>query len=83
MEENPSLEEWEGWKEHRVTQAFHRLLRKAQTGLQQQWAAGMFNGESKDEIHILNSAALGEHRAYERLVDMDFEQFIGALEDDK
>ena len=81
-EEEVSLEEFQGWMEHRVTQQFRLLLRKAQMGLQQQWAAGWFQGESKDEMHIRNSAALGEYKAYERLLDMDFDQFTEALKDD-
>jgi hypothetical protein len=39
-------------------------------------------GETRDEILILNAAALGEHRAYETLQEMTFEQFNEVLKDD-
>jgi hypothetical protein len=48
----------------------------------EQWAAGQFQQESRDSILILNAAALGELRAYERLEELDYEQIEETLRDD-
>jgi hypothetical protein len=41
----------------------------------EQWAARQFQGEHRDEILILNSAALGKMEAYRELIDMDMKEF--------
>jgi hypothetical protein len=43
----------------------------------------MFQGESRDEILTLNASALGEHQAYERLLELDHEQLAEVLKDEE
>ena len=47
-----------------------------------QWAAGQFQGETLDIVHILNAAARGEYQAYGRLIDLEFEQFQEVMKDE-
>jgi hypothetical protein len=48
----------------------------------EQWAAGQFQGEGKEDTYILNAAAQGEWRGYQRLIDLDFAQFEETMEDE-
>ena len=50
----------------------------------EQWAAAMFQGESRDRDEILtrNAAALGEVKAYERIHDLTFTEYQEAMKDD-
>ena len=87
MEEEPlaevTLAMWELWLLNPVTRAVLRgFLPKAMDLLKEQWAAKEFMGETRDEILTLNAAALGEFTAYERLKDLQFEQFYEVMKDD-
>ena len=75
-------EAFQGWKADPVTQDYYKLLREWRAALMEQWAAGQFQQESRDSILILNAAALGELRAYERLEELDYEQIEETLRDD-
>lgn len=48
----------------------------------EQWAAGVFQDETLDVIHIKNAAALGELQAYGRLIELDFEHFQETMKDE-
>lgn len=48
----------------------------------EQWAAGLFQGETLDVVHILNAAARGELQAYGRLIELDFEHFQETMKDE-
>jgi len=39
-------------------------------------------GETRDQVLTLNAAALGEYQAYERLVELTFEQLTETLRDE-
>lgn len=41
----------------------------------EQWAAKQFQGEHRDEVLTLNAAALGQVECYERLIDLNVEEF--------
>lgn len=76
MEEEISPEAWADWKLNPITQAlFQRYLPKARLGLMEQWAAGQFQGESRDEVLIRNAAALGQIECYDRLIGLNVEEF--------
>jgi hypothetical protein len=71
-----NLEEWEGWKLHKVTQVLlHRFLPMAKQSLMEQWAAGQFQGEQRDEVLIRNAAALGQIEVLDRLIEMTLDEF--------
>lgn len=48
----------------------------------EQWAAKAFMGQARDEVLILNAAALGQIECLERLIDLDFEQFQIVIQED-
>ena len=74
--EEVKLAEWEEWRLNPVTQAlFHHFLPKAKLSLMEQWAAGQFQGETRDEVLIRNAAALGQVECYERLMGLTVEDF--------
>jgi len=75
-------EQWEVWKQDPVTLEVQRLLRAARLSLQDQWAAGQFQGETRDEILTLNAAALGQHKVYQLIEELTWEQLKEGLEDD-
>ena len=75
MEEIKQVE-WEEWRLSPVTQALvHRFLPRAKQALMEQWAAGQFQGEHRDEILTRNAAALGQIELIERLMEMDMKEF--------
>lgn len=74
-------EEWAEWLLNPATQALMEFLRRSQVALQQQWAAGQFQGESHDELLTRNAAALGEHAAYERLLELTYQQIVETIDD--
>jgi hypothetical protein len=76
-------EEWKEWRHHPVTQAFHKFLVRARLSLMEQWAAKNFMGGGKEEVHILNAAALGELQAYENLLELDYERFKETMTDEQ
>lgn len=49
----------------------------------EQWAAKAFQGQTQDEVLTLNAAALGELQAYERLIDLDYEQFSATMKEEE
>ena len=76
-------EAWKEWRHSLVTQEFRRFLAKAQQAVMEQWAAKAFMGETRDEVLILNAAALGKIEAYKELIDLDYEQFKGVMYDEQ
>lgn len=50
---------------------------------QVQWANGDFTGETVDETLQLNSAAIGKTRTLAYLTNMDYEDFVGEMSNDK
>jgi hypothetical protein len=75
-------EEFLAWKADPVTQDFYKLLRAFQQGLMEQWSSGAFNDDNPSVTHAANVSAVGEGRAYEKLIELDFEQIEEALNDE-
>jgi hypothetical protein len=48
----------------------------------EQWAAKAFMGEARDEVLILNAAALGAVELYTQLIELDYQQLKEVLKDD-
>jgi hypothetical protein len=57
-------------------------LRASQQSLKDQWAAKAFMGEQRDEVLILNAAALGAMEAYGMILDLTYQQMEEVLKDD-
>ena len=75
-------EEFQAWKADPVTQDFYRLLRRFQQVLTGQWSSGVFNNENPAITHAANVSAVGEFQGYQKLLDLDFEQFEEGLKDE-
>jgi hypothetical protein len=58
-------------------------LRRSRRGLQDQWANGVFEGETKDQVAILSAGARGELIAYRRILELDYQQISDILEDNQ
>jgi hypothetical protein len=80
---DPRDQAWKEWMAQPQGVLLRQYLKASQMALQAQWAAKMFMGAKRDEILILNAAALGEHQAYERILSLTFDQIIGVIEDDQ
>lgn len=48
----------------------------------EQWRAGAFQGEGKEETYILESFARGEAMAYQRILELEFDQVNEVLKDE-
>jgi hypothetical protein len=48
----------------------------------EQWAAKAFQGETRDEVLILNAAALGKLEGYEEIIELTYEQFKETMTDE-
>lgn len=70
-EKSPQEIEFDEWKSHPVTRRFFNQLRKQQTILMQQWAAGQFTDISRYGAATLNARAIGEYKILDRLLETD------------
>jgi hypothetical protein len=60
-------------------------MERAREGVKEQWAAGsfqVFEGSDALNTTIANASALAEVRTYERLIELDYEQFTLMLEEE-
>jgi hypothetical protein len=59
-------------------------MERAREGVKEQWASGafqVFEGSDALNTTIANASALAEVRTYDRLIEMDYEQFTLMLEE--
>lgn len=75
-------EEWEEWRLNPVTRAlFHHFLPRARLSLMEQWAAGQFQDETEERTLVRNTAALGQIECYERLREIQLQDFNEVITD--
>jgi hypothetical protein len=74
--------ELQEWLSHPVGEAFQEFLRKWKESLQDQWAAGAFQGESSEVTMAANASALGQIRMIETLLGLEYDHFVEVLEDE-
>ena len=80
--ETPTEEELKGWMQDPVTQTFRLMLKRWAEGVKDQWAQGAFERDTEQGTIIANRAALAEVAVITKILDMDYEQFTGALNDE-
>ena len=81
--EIPTEGEYLAWLDHPVSKAYRHLLRQWREGIKDQWALGNFTSKTMEESVILNSEAIGQVNNLERLIELEYAEFIEGLSDDK
>lgn len=79
----PTEQEWLDWQQHPCSEALRQILRNWQDSLKSQWAAGAFTDLSQFGTAILNAKAIGNCEAFERILDLEYEQLESELDDGK
>lgn len=69
--------------QHPATQALYRILRQWRADLKDQWASGAYTDLSQYGTAILNAKAIGTCEAFEKILELDFEQMLGEADDSK
>jgi hypothetical protein len=73
---------WAEWRNLPQGQLLRKYLLASQQSLKDQWAAKAFMGEQRDEVLILNAAALGALEAYQFILDLTHQQIMEVLSDE-
>ena len=79
----PTEGEWAEWARHPVTKVQHKLLGQWVVELQRAWSSGQFTDLGQFGTAILNAKAIGACEAYQRVVNLEYGQVIGALTDNE
>jgi hypothetical protein len=79
----PKEEEWERWLTQLETRALRQLLREWRQALAEQWANSNFQSERLEETAVMNAGALGEMKVLNALLDLDYQQLIEGLKDER
>jgi len=75
----PTEEEVKGWLAHPTTRAFREMLRLGREELKERWARRMLRGETEHDTVILETVALAQIELTDKLLNLDYEQFIDGL----
>ena len=75
-------EEFLGWMEHPVTQAFRKMLERLREEERDKWEDGLLTAESKDGTLQLNAEAIGRCRTLATLLGWDGDDYQQELEED-
>lgn len=79
----PEEHEFLGWLDDPVTKAVFALLRKGVEVRKEQWSRGDFEDASQFATAIKGSRAIGNCEAFQSILDLEYEQLIGELSDEK
>lgn len=75
----PSQEQWEAWSNQPLTQDFLRWVEKRKQELMVQWSNGQYLGDGHTETIIRNAGAVGECQMASRILNLDYETFVGDM----
>jgi len=78
----PTQEEFEAWLDHPITRMMKAWAEKRKSDLKDQWAAGMFTDQTEVGLLTRNIGAIGECHMADRIINLDYEQFVGDMSDD-
>lgn len=59
-----------------MTQKYRKLLKKWREDLKEQWAAGLFTSQDREEMVTANFQALATVSILEKLAKLDYDEFI-------
>src|SRR6266403_2152908 len=80
--EKVSLEAFNNWLEHPVTQALRAHLRAERLEVMELWARGQFTHEDGDQTLQDNSNGIGTCQALQHIIDIGHDDLYGEDEDD-
>jgi hypothetical protein len=79
----PTESEFIDWLAHPATQALHRYLRAWSEDNKQNWARGDYMDESAFKTTAMNIASVAQCKMADLIVDLDYHELIGEIEDGK
>ena len=80
MQQLPQQDEFQAWLEHPLTVLFRQWVVKHQKNLQDAWANGQYlDVSSPHEFTIRNAGAIGEHQFGARILNLDYDTFVGDM----
>jgi hypothetical protein len=78
-----SEEEFMDWLLHPVTVEVKRILNAKRESLRQAWEGGSFADYAADTTALVNVGNIGTCKGYAFITDLDYETYIGELNEDK
>ena len=74
-------QEFEEWKSHPVTRAVMEILSNRREQLRQDWEGGAFTDYDVSAMALVNVGNIGTCKGYSFVQDLDYEQYIGEIDD--
>ena len=75
--------EFNEWKSHPVTLAVMEILAKRREQMRQDWEGGAFTDYESHAMALTNVGNIGTCRGFAFVQDLDYEQYLGELDDDR
>ncbi len=76
-------EEFNEWKSHPMTRALMEILSAKRESLRQAWEGGSFTDYDAQAMALTNVGNIGTCRGYAFVMDLDYEAYLGELDDGK
>jgi len=73
--------EFNEWKLHPGTQAVMEILSKKREDLRQAWEGGSFTDYEQGTMALVNVGNIGTCRAYAFVQNLDYEQYLGEIDE--
>ena len=73
--------EFEEWKSHPVTLVVMEILAKKRDEMRHAWEGGSFTDYDERAMALTNVGNIGTCKGYAFIQDLDYEQYIGELDD--
>ena len=83
MSQVVSEQEFLEWKSHPVTRAVMEILESRREALRRAWEGGSFADYAADTTALVNVGNIGTCKGYAFITDLDYETYIGELNEDK
>lgn len=75
--------EFDEWKAHPVTRAVLEVLAKKREEMRQAWEGGSFSDYDDRAMALTNVGNIGTCKGYAFVQDLDYEQYLGEINDGK
>ena len=76
-------QEFNEWKSHPGTQVVMEILSKRREQLRQDWEGGSFTDWEAGTTALINVGNIGTCKGYAFVMDLDYESYLGELDDGK
>lgn len=73
--------EFEEWKSHPVTRAVMEILAKKRSEMRHSWEGGSFTDYDERAMALTNVGNIGTCKGYAFVQDLDYEQYVGEIDD--